>query len=65
MFSKSIKKLQFMCNITPFVNKQLKQCGILCVPYSIYQSQDTFQRKRRLEQKQEKKEIVQIDTDSI
>ena len=35
------------------------------IPYSIYQSQNTLPKKPKLEQKQEKEEIVQNDFDSI
>ena len=35
------------------------------IPYSIYQSQSTLPKKTKLEQKQEKEEIVQKYFDSI
>ena len=35
------------------------------IPYSIYQSQNTLPKKPKLEQKQEKEEIVPKDFDSI
>ena len=35
------------------------------IPYSMYQSQNTLPKKRKLEQKQEKLEIVPKDFDSI
>ena len=34
-------------------------------PYSVYQSQSTLPRKQKLEQKQEKEEIVQKSFDSV
>ena len=35
------------------------------IPYSVYQSQSTLPRKQKLEQKQEKEEIVPKNFDSI
>ena len=35
------------------------------IPYSVYQSQSTLQRKQKLEQKQEKEEIVPKNFDSV
>ena len=35
------------------------------IPYSVYRSQNTLARKQKLEQKQEKKEIVPKNFDSI
>ena len=35
------------------------------IPYSVYQSQSTLPRKQKLEQKQEKEEIVPTNFDSV
>ena len=35
------------------------------IPYSVYQSQSTLPRERKLEQKQEKEEIVPKNFDSV
>ena len=35
------------------------------IPYLVYQSQSTLPKKTKLEQKQEKEEVVQKDFDSI
>ena len=35
------------------------------IPYSVYQSQSTLPRKQKLEQKQEKEEIVPKNFDSV
>ena len=35
------------------------------IPYSVYQSQSTLPRKQKLEQKQEKEEIVPKNSDSV
>ena len=37
----------------------------LLIPYSVYQAQSTFPRKRKLEQKPEKEEIKPQNFDSV
>ena len=55
----STKGLQLISIITSFVLKRLTQYGTVCfILYSVYQSQSTLPRKPKMEQKQEKEEVV-------
>ena len=63
----STKGLQLISIIIPFVIKGLTYYGklLVLIPYPVYQSRSTLQRKQKLEQKQEKEEIVPKNFDSV